>query len=234
MIQKVCPSGSFGFHVFGYRLSLVFRVALCRSADDISASSLHRCTVNMLLRACRHLVVPRNEFAFLRKFSGRDAALLEEIKKANERCRGEVEIRLTDSHGWGLFALRDYTTNDKVIVGRSLWSEPEQGMHTIQTDWNKHVFMDLPARFINHVCGTANLGLRDNEHGAYDFHALQDIQAGEELRCDYECTEYQIENFKCECESPLCRRHLKGYRSNGSRVRAVYGEKYIADYLKRE
>lgn len=187
----------------------------------------------MLQRTCRHLVVPRNQRLVRYYFSGHDTVLREEIKKANDRCRGEVEIRLTDSHGWGLFALRDYATNDKVIVGRSLWTEPEQGTHTIQTDWKTHIVMDLPARFINHVCGTANLGVRDNEHGAYDFYALHDIQTGEELRCDYECTEYQIDNFKCECGSPLCRRHLKGYRSNGSRVRAVYGNKYIADYLKR-
>jgi len=189
----------------------------------------------MLLRACRQLHLTRSHLrvAISRSFSGHDATL-EEINEANERCRGEVEIRLTDDHGWGLIALKDYKPNDKVIVGRALRIEPEQGTHTIQTDWDKHVFMDLPARYVNHVCGIANLGIRDNEYGAYDFYAIQDIQAEEELRWDYECTEYQIPNFKCTCGSPLCRRHLKGYRSNGSRVRAVYGDQYIAEYLKSE
>jgi hypothetical protein len=188
-----------------------------------------------MLRICRGLAAPRNRIgvAVSRNFSGHDATL-EEINEANERCRGEVEVRLTNDHGWGIFALKDYSPNERVIVGRALRVEPEQGTHTIQTGWEKHVFMDLPARYVNHVCGTANLGIVDNEHGAYDFHALRDIPAGEELRWDYECTEYVIPQFKCTCESPLCRRHLKGYRSNGSRVRAVYGDKHIANYLKSE
>ena len=187
----------------------------------------------MMLRACQRLFVPRNQLrvSVCRTFSGHNASI-EEIKEANERCHGEVEIQLTDDHGWGVFASKDYSPDERVMVGKCLKVEPEQGTHTIQTDWNKHVFMDLPSRCSNHVCGTANLGIKDNEHGAYDFYAMYPISTGEELRWDYSTSEYEIENFKCSCESPLCRRFVKGFRSNGSRVRAIYGEKFIANYLK--
>lgn len=179
--------------------------------------------------------MPRNQLqvAVYRSFSGHDASL-EEINEANERCRGEVEVRLSDDHGWGVFALKDYSQDERVLVGRCLKEEPEQGTHTIQTGWDKHVFMDLPARYSNHVCGTANLGIKDNEHGAYDFHAINPISTGEELRWDYSTSEYDITDFKCSCGSPLCRRFVKGFRAHGCRVRAVYGEKYIANYLLTE
>lgn len=205
-----------------------------------------------MLRACRCLVVPgkrqiQGATVVSRHFSAQpqqrdksDAtadendATIEEINEANDRWKGEVEIRLTDDHGWGIYALKDYSPEERVMVGRALRQEPTQDSHTIQTGWDTHVFMDLPARYVNHICGTANLGIVDNEHGAYDFLALCEIAKGDELRWDYECTEYKIPSFQCTCGSPLCRRFLSGYSRNGSRVRAVYGDKYIANYLKEE
>lgn len=190
-------------------------------------------TTTIMLRACQRHFAPENQLRVYvyRTLSGHDASI-EEINEANERCHGEVKIKLTNDHGWGVFALKDYSPDERVMVGKCLMVEPEQGTHTIQTDWKTHVFMDLPSRYSNHVCGTANLGIKDNEHGAYDFYAISSISAGEELRWDYSTSEYEIENFKCSCESPLCRRFVKGFRSDGSRTRAIYGEKYIANYLK--
>lgn len=40
--------------------------------------------------------------------------------------------------------------------------------------------MDLPARFINHSC-EANVGICDNDLGAFDFISLVPIACGEEL-----------------------------------------------------
>ena len=40
--------------------------------------------------------------------------------------------------------------------------------------------MDLPARFINHSCD-ANVGIRDNSLGAFDFVSLTPVARGEEL-----------------------------------------------------
>ena len=40
--------------------------------------------------------------------------------------------------------------------------------------------MDLPARFINHSC-EANVGIVDNDVGAFDFLSIKPIFTGEEL-----------------------------------------------------
>jgi hypothetical protein len=108
--------------------------------------------------------------------------------------------------------------------------------------------MDLPARLINHVCNVANVGIRatrqhSQSHPAaaatatttttpsYDFYAVRDIQAGEELLWDYECSEYEISNFRCQCGMPGCRGELRGYKFHGPEVLKAYGERYVAAYL---
>ena len=189
-----------------------------------------------MLRACHYLLAPRNQRRVVTaRCLSSYAATAEEIEEANERYRGSIEIRqTTDNRGWGLFALCSFCTGDQVMSARSLKIETERGMYTIQTDWDVHVVMDLPARLVNHVCGVANLGIRDNELGAYDFLALKDIQAGQELTWDYETAEFEMGGFKCTCGSPVCRRVLRGFRANGSRVRALHGNKFIASYLTRD
>ena len=57
-------------------------------------------------------------------------------------------------------------------------------IHTIQRDFDEHVLMDLPGRLLNHSCH-ANIGLVDNDMGAFDFYALRDIAAGDEFTIDY-------------------------------------------------
>ena len=51
--------------------------------------------------------------------------------------------------------------------------------------------MDLPAVMINHSCD-ANVGIKDNELGAYDFIAIKHIKDNEELTWDYGCAEYSV------------------------------------------
>ena len=46
-------------------------------------------------------------------------------------------------------------------------------------DWNKHILMTLPARYLNHSCGPNICVGGVNENGSYDFVALRDIDAGE-------------------------------------------------------
>jgi len=94
--------------------------------------------------------------------------------------------------------------------------------------------MDLPARYLNHVCDTANVGIRVNAQGAYDFVALRHVSIGEEVLWDYECSEYELDHFVCKCESPSCRGILRGYRVHGQRVLDAYGWENVAPYLFTE
>ena len=107
-----------------------------------------------------------------------------------------------------------------------------RGSHTIQTGWRRHSAIDLPARLVNHSCG-ANVGIRDNEEGAYDFFALRLIRAGEEVTWDYACSEYEVVGFDvCLCGHADCRGKVGGFAEHGELVREKYGESFIADYLK--
>jgi hypothetical protein len=160
--------------------------------------------------------------------------LMDEIEEANARYDGKAVIRLTaDQRGWGLFALTTFQKGDFVMRGTAVKQSSIQTKHSLQLDWNWHVEMDLPSRFINHICHDANVGVRPNEVGAYDFYALGQIDKDQELLWDYETTEYQIEGFPCSCGSSKCRGELKGFKAHKEQVMEAYGEDFIAPYLLR-
>eukprot|EP00978_Attheya_sp_CCMP212_P011521 scaffold28448_cov51-Attheya_sp.AAC.2 len=152
-----------------------------------------------------------------------------EIDDANERYRGMLKINRTP-FGYGLEASRSFREGDKVMSSKALEVTPV-GSHTVQTGWDRHVLIDLPARFVNHSCD-ANLGIKDNIGGAYDFFALKEIEEGSELLWDYETSEYEIGSFEtCLCGSQRCRGSLGGFKKHGDQIKNFYGE-YVADYLK--
>jgi hypothetical protein len=159
--------------------------------------------------------------------------LQEEIDDANAKYSGKIIIRQTEKHGWGLYTVAPYKKGDLIARGHALSVSSEKTRHTIQTDWNLHAHMDLPARFINHACNQkANVGLRANNVGAYDFYAIHDvIHEDEELLWDYETAEYDLENFVCSCGAPNCRGVLNGYRHHSDEILKVFGTSYVAPYL---
>ena len=104
--------------------------------------------------------------------------------------------------------------------------------HSVQTGWDKHVVMNLPAILINHSCD-ANVGIRDNDMGAYDFFAIKNIIKGEELVWNYNASEWEISTpFQCACGSAKCRGLLRGFKHDGDHIRGAYGPFY-ASYLKQ-
>jgi hypothetical protein len=159
------------------------------------------------------------------------AILQEEIDQANQR-QDLVEIQRTqDGRGWGIFAKQDLDMGDLVLSAQALQTLSRQGSHTIQTGWKTHVYMDLPARFLNHVCGQATVGLRSNAKGAYDFVAIAPIPQGDEVVWDYECSEFELDDFACACGLPTCRGKLRGFQHHGPMVVNDYGKECIAPYL---
>ena len=140
--------------------------------------------------------------------------LVKEIRQANARFEGRILIRRMDETvGWGLESLCNFKRGEVVIKAKAMeiWDHPNS--HTIQIDWDRHVMMDLPARFVNHRCNSANLGVQDNELGAYDFVALRNIAKGEQLTWDYEDAEYDMESpFHCKCDDVNCREVVRGWK----------------------
>jgi len=156
-----------------------------------------------------------------------------EIEDAGARYSGEISIREAENRGYGLYASRNFRRGELVVSGNALEITNVPDAHTIQTDRNRHVRMDLPARFVNHSCGmTANIGARPNVKGAYDFFALRTIRTGQELLFDYETTEYEISaDFECKCGSTECRGRLRGFKYHRRHVLRSFPSDFIAPYL---
>lgn len=104
----------------------------------------------------------------------------EEVHEANAKGKTKWEIRQTGDRGYGVYALRDFPANEVVFRASGLRETTERTSHSVQTDWDRHVHMDLPARFINHSC-EANVGVRTNELGAFDFLTVTPVHRDEEL-----------------------------------------------------
>lgn len=159
--------------------------------------------------------------------------LQEEIDDANERCRGSLAIRAThDIRGRGVFSLRSFEVGEQVMTSLVLSTQSERSQYTLQKDWDLHVNLDLPSRFANHSC-QANLGVRDNDEGGYDFYALEEIREGTELVWDYETTEWEVGSMEtCLCGAARCRTTFGGFKKSGAVIKENYGE-FFADYLKK-
>jgi hypothetical protein len=141
-------------------------------------------------------------------------AVTKEIALANARYAGDIVICMVDDKGWGLMALRNLEKGERIIQSKTLETMTVPNSHTIQMDWHRHVLLDLPARFVNHRCHTANLGLKENqEEQTFEFYVLRDIAKGEELTWDYCDTEYDMESpFTCTCGDTHCRKIVRGWK----------------------
>jgi len=163
--------------------------------------------------------------------------LQDEIAHANQRYAQRVVVREDRATaGWGVFATADCAAGSLVLEGRTRHpNSVTADAHSIQTSPYHHVRMDLPARFLNHACGSgANVGVRlpssstataakkqqftnDNNNDndwttVYEFVAKRDIARGEQLRFDYETTEWALQSpFDCACGSAQCRGTVAGF-----------------------
>lgn len=153
----------------------------------------------------------------------------EDIHEVNRRYEGRIRID-KGPHGWGLTSMRQWQQGDRVMASRAVYETSEKDSHTLQIDWNRHVLMDVPAVLINHSCD-ANVGLRVNGNGAFDFVAMRQIHEEEALLLDYETAEYEVEGFTCSCGSPMCRQSVRGFRYNGNEVLQKYGPEFVVPYL---
>ncbi|KAL7524671.1 hypothetical protein ACHAXR_002204, partial [Thalassiosira sp. AJA248-18] len=154
-------------------------------------------------------------------------------KQQTNRFLGNLQLQKVNEYQWGVFTSRPFVKGSTVISSTLTNPSPTSCSHSIQIDWDKHILMDLPAQFLNHSCDP-NIGvaLEVNEAGSYDFVALRDIDAGEEVRFDYETTEFEVGAFsECHCGAINCRGIIRGYKYNSEAIEAKYGGTNVADYL---
>lgn len=77
-----------------------------------------------------------------------------------------TDVKVTLTHkGRSVFANRSFSKGETVVTGRRVMLLPQRTNHSVQMDFDLHVEIDEPARFISHSFST-NTGVRNNEFGA--------------------------------------------------------------------
>jgi hypothetical protein len=159
----------------------------------------------------------------------------------------KTEVRDSQIHGRGLFALADLAKDEIVavkgghIIDRKTLREeitPRLGAVEIQID--KDLFVapvtdeerESSMLYSNHSCNP-NLGIR----GEITFVAMRDIRAGEELTHDWAMTDDDDYSVECKCSTPNCRKILTGkdwQRTELQSRYAGYFSAYLADKIARQ
>ncbi|HJS96682.1 MAG TPA: SET domain-containing protein-lysine N-methyltransferase [Solirubrobacteraceae bacterium] len=143
----------------------------------------------------------------------------------------DVEVAAAGAKGHGVFALREFVRGETVIVGRAIAYPPCRTRMSVQVDWGRHVEMDAPATLLNHSCAP-NLGVRKNACSAYDFVALRDVLAGEELAFDYAMTEHSlVAPLSCCCASSDCQGEIRSWSDRDEEWREQ-NARWLAPYLR--
>lgn len=141
-----------------------------------------------------------------------------------------VEIAPAGAKGRGVFAARPFARGEPVVVGKAIHHPPKRTRMSVQVDWELHVEMDVPATLLNHSCAP-NLGARENRWCAYDFVALRDIAAGEELTFDYAMTEHElVAPLPCCCGSVGCIGEIRAWSDRDQEWReqnAIWVARYL-------
>ena len=143
----------------------------------------------------------------------------------------DVDVAPAGAKGLGVFTARKFVRGETVVVGRAIEYPPERTRMSVQVDWERHVEMDAPATWLNHSC-EPNLGVRENRLSAFDFIALRDVIAGEELAFDYAMTEHALlAPLACYCGSPTCVGEIRPWSDRDQNWRDANAG-WVARYLR--
>lgn len=151
-----------------------------------------------------------------------------------------IEIRPSPIHGMGMYAKTKIEKDDVVYIkgGHILHRDEFFSSGTINSylpiDDNFVIAATSPEEeaaiklFNNHSCNP-NCGLR----GEITFVAIKDIDAGEELTCDYAFIDNEDYGFECNCGSQECRKSITGYDWKLPQLQERYG-RYFSVYLQHK
>ena len=155
----------------------------------------------------------------------------------------KTEVRGSNIHGRGRFAIADITKDEIVavkgghIVDRKTLREkitPVLGPVEIQIDDDLFISpvtdeeRELSMLYSNHSCD-ANIGVR----GEITFVAMRNIRSGEELTHDWAMTDDDGYSIECNCGAPDCRKGLTGKDWQRPDLQERYAG-YFSAYLARK
>ncbi|MCZ7401307.1 MAG: SET domain-containing protein-lysine N-methyltransferase [Candidatus Methanoperedens sp.] len=126
-----------------------------------------------------------------------------------------VEIRPSQIHGVGLFALRTFEAGDTICTGRGEIIKTRI-RSSIELNANEHFdptgIVEGPINAIakaNHACYPNSYVQYDSKSGFLILKALTNILVYEEITIDYCATENELAYpFDCKCGNPNCRKYI--------------------------
>lgn len=141
------------------------------------------------------------------------------------------EVRRSAIEGRGIYATRSFRKGEDVLTFEGDMILQEPGMHTLQIDYDKHLLVNEPERYVNHSCDP-NCGIKEKA----TLVALRHIKEGDEITFDYAMTEYRLGGFerneKCLCGSEICRGNITGHDELPDKFKEKY-KGYISSYLQK-
>jgi len=126
-----------------------------------------------------------------------------------------VEIRKSDKHGNGLYALNDFKQGESIYSfkkGMIVKYDEIQSLselektHLDKVGEGEYEIIESPGCYINHSC-EPNIEERDRIG-----YALRDIKKGEEITIDYDKVGSFDKPFECKCGSENCRGFISGQK----------------------
>jgi hypothetical protein len=143
-----------------------------------------------------------------------------------------IEIKQTDEKGQGVFATKNFSKGEIVIIGKPLYQLEKRTWQSLQVDVDIHVRMDQHFELVNHSCAP-NCGLKTNEFNGYNLVAIKDIEVGEEVTFDYCMSEWiSIAVKSCSCKSNICRKTIRGGKFLSPELLKKY-EGYLAPFYEQ-
>ena len=102
----------------------------------------------------------------------------------NIEDKDNVDIWMNEENGKHVIAKRDFEIGDIVLSTKREYVKQRATRHSLQWDYETHIEVNEPGKFINHSCD-ANVAVRRNDAESYDFYAIKKIEEGNEIRADY-------------------------------------------------
>lgn len=135
--------------------------------------------------------------------------------------------------GRGIFAKKDIKKGELlgIFKGKIIPDTEEAlekyGDYLLPVNYEEAMLVGNIFKYTNHSCDP-NCGVK----GGIKIIALRDIKNDEEVTIDYDTLEYDWE-MDCKCESPKCRKKVRGYKHLSKDLKKKY-KGFIAPYLLKK
>jgi hypothetical protein len=149
----------------------------------------------------------------------------------NAQVKVDVEGAAAGARGREVFAAREFVRSGMVIAGKVIEYPAKRTRMPVHLGWELHAGMDVPAMLLNHGYAP-NHGMREHQWCSYDFVAVQDIVAGEELVSDDAKTEHALAALlSCFCGCAACQGEIRPW-SDRSEAWREQNAIWVAGHLR--